>query len=109
MTGLWRRVELQGDEPVCRGTGVPVRDVIAALEADQAPARAAAALGLDAADVVAAIGHAGLGEDDDGGPGLVRGRPARPGLAAALAEPAWAGLLPGSSRPARLALAAGLL
>jgi uncharacterized protein (DUF433 family) len=109
MSGLWGRVEVRGDDPVCRATGVPVRDVVAALEEGQAPARAAAALGLDAADLVAALGHAGLGEADDGGPGLVQGRPARPGLAGALAEPAWAGLLPGASRPARLALAAGLL
>src|SRR5262245_51443067 len=106
MAGLLGRIDVRGGVPVCRRGGVPVGDVVAALEAGQAPAQAAGALGLEAADLVAAIGHAGLGREDDGGPGLVQAPPSRPRLAGALAEPAWAGLLPGASRPARLALAA---
>ena len=42
-------------------------------------------------------------------PGLTQAAPRRPWLARALGEPAWAEAFPRSSRPARLALAAGLL
>jgi uncharacterized protein (DUF433 family) len=109
MSGIWQRVELRGGEPVCRGSGTPIRAVIEPLEAGDSPARVAESLGLEAADLVAALAHAGLGEDGGEGPELVQRPPSRPGLAGALDEAAWSGLLPGTSRPARLALAAALL
>jgi hypothetical protein len=91
------------------GSGGPAGEVVGLLEAGEAPARVAEALGLGAADLIAALGHDALGEAGADGPPLVQASPRRPRLAGALQEEAWAPLLPGSSRPARLALAAGLL
>ncbi|HKM56336.1 MAG TPA: hypothetical protein VJY33_23225 [Isosphaeraceae bacterium] len=67
------------------------------------------ALGLSALEVITALGRIGLEGHDGLGPALVQQTPTRPRLAAALSEPALARLLTSSTRPARLALAAGLL
>ena len=67
------------------------------------------ALGLSALEVITALGRIGLEGHDGLGPALVQQPPTRPRLAAALSEPALARLLTSSTRPARLALAAGLL
>jgi hypothetical protein len=64
---------------------------------------------LCAADVLAVLAHAALGGDDSLGPALTQQPPSRPRLKSALEEPALAKLLPNCTRPARLALAAGLL
>jgi hypothetical protein len=109
MNGIWDRVEVGPGGPALRADGTPVADVIGRLEAGEAPAEVAGALGLDRLDVLGAVAHDALGATDDGGPPLVQAAPRRPRLAPALAEPALAGLLPGAARPARLALAAGLL
>jgi uncharacterized protein (DUF433 family) len=109
MSGIWQRVELRGGEPVCRASGAPVRTVLEPLEAGHSPAQVAATLVLGPADLVAALAHVGLGEEGSDGPDLVQRPPSRPRLAGALDETAWAELLPETSRPARLALAAALL
>jgi hypothetical protein len=61
-------------------------------------------------ELVSALGDAALGPNDPAlWPGLTQAPPRRPWLAPALGESAWAEVFPRASRPARLALAAGLL
>jgi len=84
-------------------------EVVRRLEAGDPPVAVARATGLDAVDLIAAIAREGLGPEGSEGPGLVRGAPAHPRLAGAFSDASMADLLPGSGRPARLALAAGLL
>jgi hypothetical protein len=88
---------------------VPIDDVVARLESGEAPARVAEATGLAGLDLVAALAHAALGDDGALGPTLEQSAPAHPRLASALSETVWVDLFPRSNRPARLALAAGLL
>ena len=83
--------------------------VIDRLESGQEPARVAADLGLKPSDLIAALTAGALGSGTIDGPPLVRSTPGHPRLLAALSEPALAGIYPGATRPARLALAAGLL
>jgi hypothetical protein len=66
-------------------------------------------LGFSALEVITALGQMGLEGKDGLGPSLVQQPATRPRLANALSEPALARLLTSSTRPARLALAAGLL
>ena len=88
--------------------GAPVGEVVGLLEAGQTPAQVVGgALGLDAADLIAALGHAALGQDD--APPLVHAPPRRPRLAGALSAEAWGTILPGATRRDLLALSAGLL
>lgn len=80
------------------------------LEAGESAATVAADLGMSPAALVAAVARASLGDDQSVGLPLVHGPVIRPELAAILADEATlADLLPGSARPARLALSAGLL
>jgi uncharacterized protein (DUF433 family) len=109
MVGILSRVEGEGGEPVLRESGTPVAEVIGRLESGEGPADVAGALGLAAADVIAALAFEALGDAPAGGPPLVQESSLRPRLAPALGEPALAGLFPRSDRRARLALAAGLL
>jgi hypothetical protein len=98
MVGMADRIEGRGGEVSA--------EVAARLEAGEAPAAVARSMGLGAVDLIAAIAREGLGGE---GPDLVQAAPAHPRLAKALSESSMADLLPGSDRPARLALAAGLL
>ena len=91
MVGLEDRIE--GTSP----------DLVAKLEAGEVPA------GLDPRDAVAAIAHAALGDGQSGGPGLVQGPTRSPRLVKSLTYESLSGLFPGSDRPEKLALAAGLL
>ena len=84
-------------------------EVVGRIEAGEPLASVAAATGLDAVGLVAAIARAGLGDDGSDGPGLVRRSPAHPRLVKAVAEPALTEVLPHAAGPVRLALAAGLL
>ncbi|MGE5755191.1 MAG: hypothetical protein ACM35G_05670 [Planctomycetaceae bacterium] len=85
---------------------VPVTAVLDRLEAGESPARVCETLCVGAGDLIAALAHDAL---EAHRPSLVQEAPRRPRLAGALCEGAWAELLPGATRPARLALAAGLL
>lgn len=105
--GLWGRVEA-GEGPARLRTGrVTVAEVVDRLDAGEAPSALVEGLGLEPADVVAALAIDALGGGE--GPPLVQGPPHRPRLAGALAVESLAGLYPGVPRPLVLALAAGLL
>jgi hypothetical protein len=107
MSRLWDRVTFGGDGPSVGG--VAVADVIARLEAGESWDALAKSLGIGPADIVAAIAAQALGDEDSLGPALVQSRPRRPGLLAALSEPALAAAIPECNRGPRLALSAGLL
>lgn len=109
MAGLWKRVESDGADLRLRAGGVPLDAIIGALEDGHAPAQVIANHNLEPADLVAALGLAGLGAEGTTGPSLIQVRPSRPRMASALDESVWTPILPGSTRPARLALLAGLL
>ncbi len=87
----------------------PLETIVPRLEAGEAPALLAQALGLDAIGLVSALARVGLGDASSPGPSLTQTSPKHPKLAKALTESALAPLFPGSNRPSRLALAAGLL
>src|SRR5262245_13132561 len=103
MSSIWDRIEVREGGPVLRAREVPTADVLARLEAGEAPDRVVAALGLAADDLVAALAMAALGTGEDDGPPLVQASPRRPRLAAALTEEALGRLLPHAARPERLA------
>ena len=106
MGSLWERLDGVGGEAWLRGgSALPVAEIIGRLEAGES----AGISELAAADLLASLAFAALGGDDALGPALVQQAPPRPRLETALEEPAIAQLLPDSNRPARLALAAGLL
>lgn len=106
MGSLWERLNGGGGEARLRGgSALPVAEIIRRLEAGGS----AGISELAAADLLASLAFAALGGDDALGPALVQQTPPRPKLKTILEEPAIALLLPGSSRPARLALTAGLL
>ena len=106
MGSLWERLNGVGGEARLRGgSALPVAEIIGRLEAGES----AGISELAAADLLASLAFAALGGDDALGPALIQQAPPRPRLKTALEEPAVAKLLPGSNRPARLALAAGLL
>ena len=106
MGSLWERLNGGGGEARLRGgRALRVAEIIERLEAGES----ALISELAAADLLASLAFAALGGDEALGPGLIHQAPPRPKLKTALEAPAIAKLLPGSSRPARLALAAGLL
>jgi len=106
MGSLWERLNGVGGEARLRGgSALTVAEIIGRLEAGES----AGISELAAADLLASLAFAALGGDDALGPALIQQAPPRPWLKTALEEPAVAKLLPGASRPARLALAAGLL
>jgi hypothetical protein len=107
MSRLWDRVTFGADGPSVGG--VAVADVIARLESGETWEALAKSLGIGPDDVVAAVATDALGDDESLGPPLVRSRPRRPKLLAALSEPALAPATPKGDRAGRLALAAGLL
>lgn len=100
MSRIWERAEARAAAPA----------VLDRLKSGETGARVAAELALDPAGLIAALGQAGLGDDDlAGAPALVQESPRRPWLRPALEESAWAELFPRASRANRLALAAALL
>ncbi len=109
MRNLLERIEIQGGEPVLKGRALPVAEIISRLEKGESLAEVREALGLEPADVLAAIASVGLGSGDQDGPPLVQRRPPRPKLVEAVNESAIAELFPKADRSKRLALAAGLL
>jgi hypothetical protein len=79
------------------------------LESGESLSDLIAAAELSPADVIAALAHSALGDDDSLGPGLVREKPRHPRLERALSEPAWAPTFPTAGGQNLQALAAGLL
>lgn len=80
--------------------------LVAAIEAGESPEGAVARLGLEPVGLIGAMAQVALAA---GGPPLVHGSPMRPRLRSELEEAALSSLFPMSTRPARLALSAGLL
>lgn len=107
-TDLWEAIDERDGRPIVARTETPIAEIVARCEAREPLAQIAASLGLEPREVVAALGRAGLGADDDG-PALEQTSPRRPALLGALSDDALAGLFPTVARPARLGLAAGLL
>ncbi|MFO0907583.1 MAG: hypothetical protein U0794_04345 [Isosphaeraceae bacterium] len=108
MNTYWERV-VSAETPVLRSSGTPVSEIIARFEAGETLAGTAATLNLQPLDLVAVLAHDALGETDDAGPSLVQTPPRRPKLEHVLTESAVESIFPAMRRPARLALAAGLL
>jgi hypothetical protein len=109
MGKLWDRVEERAGGGIVRSNGASVAEVVARLERGEALAGVGDALGLDAADLISALAHAGLGPDEADGPTLTQVPGGRPDLLPALRERSLAALFPGAGRAPVLALSAGLL
>jgi hypothetical protein len=92
-----------------RGNGETVTDVIGRLEAGELPVKLVRPNGLLAADLIAALAQAALGDDHSMGPALVQASPAYRTLLPSLSEPAWVAVFPSAPHRARLSLSAGLL
>jgi hypothetical protein len=107
-SGYWERVAVRDGAATVVACGAPVAEVIGRLEDGETPGRVAKSLGLGPVELVAALAHDAL-SDEGHGPALVQTAPRRPKLQPALSEGAWAEVDPRIARPARLALAAGLL
>jgi hypothetical protein len=107
MPNVLNRIHDELGEAVLRAGRVSVAEIIARLESGEPPARLASTSKIDAADIIAALAFGTLGADPEG-PSLAQSEPTRPGLARAVTDEAISELLPGTNRPARLALAAGL-
>lgn len=100
MNRIWEQADALAKAPA----------VLDLLQKGEGLARAASALGLEPAGLIAALAQAGLGgEDGADAPPLTQRSPQRPWLRDALDERAWAEVLPRAPRVGRLALAAGLL
>ncbi len=109
MGRLWDRVTFGADGPSVGRTGVAVAAVMARLEAGDHADALATALGIEPADVLAAVAADALGDGGSLGPPLVRSKPRRPRLLRALSESALESATPKVDRGTRLALLAGLL
>lgn len=109
MGSLSARLIADGARYRLRSDGRVVGDLVDQLDSGELPAAVVASGAVTPADVVAGLAHEALGDEDSLGPPLVQSSPPRPRLARALAEPAWAEVFPRATRPARLAMAAGLL
>lgn len=109
MTTLIDRIEDHPAGAVVRSNGVRVDEVAMRLEAGGTLEEVMRDASLQPRDLVAALAWLGLGSESSGGPSLVQEPPRHPKLAKALDESAFSTLFPEASRPARLALSAGLL
>jgi hypothetical protein len=108
--GALRDRLLLGDGPARLRSGeTAVTAVVERLAGGELPFRLIRPDGLTPADVIAAVAHEALGDDDALGPTLVQTRPRLPALLRSLSEPAWVAVFPGAPHRARLCLAAGLL
>src|SRR4051812_22441043 len=96
---LWDRVEERPGGGIFKTNGASVAEVVARLERGEPLAEVGEALGLGAADLIAALAHAGLGPDGADGPTLTQVPSARPYLLPALREESLSGLFPGARRP----------
>jgi hypothetical protein len=97
-----------GPASLCSGA-IAVTAVVDRLGRGELPVKLIGSNGLTAADLIAAVAHEALGNDDAMGPTLVQTRPRLPALLRSLSEPAWVAVFPGVPHRARLCLAAGLL
>jgi hypothetical protein len=99
-----------GDGPAgVKSSGTAVTEVIGPLAGSDLPVKLVGRGGLTAADLIAALALAALGDDGAMGPSLVQAAPRTPALLPSLTEPAWVAVFPGATHRSRLCLAAGLL
>lgn len=109
MSVLWDRIDYSSGAAVVRSRNVPVHVVLNRLEQGEPLADIAREAMLDPLDLIAALAVPALGQEGRDAPPLVQDEPRNPRLLHALKDEAWKDLFPHASRPARLALAAGLL
>lgn len=109
MNSLIERIEDHPTGAVLRANGTGVDEVVRRLEAGESPEELLRSRSLQPRDLIAALAWTGLGGSGSEGPPLVPESPRHPKLARSLSEPALAAIYPDANRPARLALAAGLL
>ena len=108
--GALRDRLMQKDGQTClRSSGASVAELVGRLTGGEVPVKLVTPGAVTAADVIAALAAAGLGNDDAPGPPLVRAKPALPALSRTLSEPAWVAVFPGAAHRLRLCLASGLL
>jgi hypothetical protein len=103
------RLVLEESEASLRSCGVKASEIVRRLEGADSPVKLIKAGGLTSADIVAALAHAALGDDDSEGPTLAQAKPRSPALLQSLSEPSWVAVFPGAPHRSRLCLAAGLL
>ena len=92
-----------------RSSATAVTEVVGRLAGIDSPIKLIGQDGLTAADLIAALAQAALGDDHSMGPPLIQAKPQLPALLRSLSEPAWVAVFPGAPHRARLCLAAGLL
>jgi hypothetical protein len=92
-----------------RSSATAVTEVVGHLAGIDSPIKLVGQGGLTAADLIAALAQAALGDDNSMGPPLIQAKPQLPALLRSLSEPAWVAVFPGAPHRARLCLAAGLL
>jgi hypothetical protein len=92
-----------------RSNGETVTALVARLEAGELPVKLVRPNGLVAADVIAALAHAALGDDRSIGKTLIQASPAHRTLLPSLSESAWVPVFPSVPQRTRLSLSAGLL
>jgi hypothetical protein len=92
-----------------RTSATTVTEVVGRLAGIDSPIKLVGQGGLTAADLIAALAQAALGDDDSMGPPLIQAKPQLPALLRSMSEPAWVAVFPGAPHRARLCLAAGLL
>lgn len=109
MNSLIDRIVDRPTGAVLRANGMGVDEIARRLETGEAPDGVVRSGALEPRDVIAALAWIALGGGGAEGPALVPESPKRPKLAKAMGEPSLATLFPDANRPARLALAAGLL
>lgn len=109
MESIHDSLETRPGGAVFRSNGLALSELAALLDTHQQLEALGTAAGLNAAEVLAGLITLGLGPEGSAGPTLIRKPPAQPRWDAILGEPSIASILPGSSRPDRLALAAALL
>jgi hypothetical protein len=103
------RLVIGGEPARVKSSGTAVAEVVGRLAGIDPPVKLLGQGGLTAADLIAALAQAALGDDNSMGPPLLQAASRTPALHPALAEPAWAAVFPGVPHRSRLCLAAGLL
>ena len=109
MSRLRDRISFRADGPAVGRAGVAVGEIVPRLESGEHWDALAKGLGIERADIVAAVAAEGLGDDHSLGPSLTQTAPRRPKLLGALSEPSLTSSGTKSARAPWLALAAGLL
>jgi hypothetical protein len=109
MPTLWSRITFRPAGPSLARNGMAVSEILGRLESEGGWTGLVGTVGLEPAEVVAALAADALGDDAATGPPLLQAQPRRPALLHVLREPALASGGVRGDRGSRLALSAGLL